>query len=64
MQSSGGWYKVTTNTDYTVTIATTATISSHLTLDFTYTVTGQNCSVTVSVANSVSTVGNVGITHN
>ena len=67
MQSSGGWYKVTTvNTGcYSVTLsATTATISSHLTLDFTYTVTGQKVRVTVSVANSgFATVGNVAITH-
>ena len=67
MQSSGGWYKVTTvNTDPTVTLsATTATISSHLTLDFTYTVTEpEGTPVTVSVANSgFATVGNVAITH-
>ena len=67
MQSEGGWYKVTTvNTDPTVTLsATTATISSHLTLDFTYTVTEpEGTPVTVSVANSgFATVGNVAITH-
>ena len=67
MQSGGGWYKVTTvNTDPTVTLsATTATISSHLTLDFTYTVTEpEGTPVTVSVANSgFATVGNVAITH-
>ena len=67
MQSEGGWYKVTTvNTDPTVTLsATTATISSHLTLDFTYTVSEpEGTPVTVSVANSgFATVGNVAITH-
>ena len=67
MQSGGGWYKVTTvNTDPTVTLsATTATISSHLTLDFTYTVSEpEGTPVTVSVANSgFATVGNVAITH-
>jgi hypothetical protein len=67
MQSGGGWYKVTTvNTDPTVTLsATTATISSHLTLDFTYTVTEpEGTPVTITVANTkFATVGNVAITH-
>tara|TARA_B100000900_G_scaffold415969_1_gene448212 strand:- start:820 stop:2073 length:1254 start_codon:yes stop_codon:yes gene_type:complete len=67
MKSGGGWYKVTTvNTDPTVTLsATSATISSHLTLDFTYTVTEpEGTPVIVSVANSgFATVGNVAITH-
>ena len=67
MQSSGGWYKVTTvNTDPTVTLsATTATIGSHLTLDFTYTVSEpEGTPVTITVANTkFATVGNVAITH-
>lgn len=67
MQSGGGWYKVTTvNTDPTITLsATSATISSHLTLDFTYTVSEpEGTPVIVSVANSgFATVGNVAITH-
>jgi len=61
-----GWYKIAiTNESPTITLSsTTATISDHLTLDFTYTTDDDAKITNVTVANSgFATVGNVAITH-